>query len=734
MKLVICEKPSVAEKIAYALGRGSAAKKALYGVPYYEVERDGGKLVVVSAVGHLYTLKQAKGAREYPAFNIEWAPTHEVEKDADYSKKYLDTIAKLAPGAEEYICACDYDIEGSLIGYNVMRFACVVENGTRMKFSALTPDDLEEAYVGRGKLDLPNALAGEARHMLDWFYGINLSRALMSSIRSAGAHQVMSIGRVQGPALALLARKEKDIGAFASQPYWEVTCIAKGTLFGNTKGRFQKKEEAASALAASASPGTVQKVERKEYSQAPSPPFDLTSLQVEAYRMFNFAPALTLQLAQSLYENTLISYPRTSSQKLPSKLTLRKIIESLSRVKEYELSAKGLLAKNRVAPLEGKKDDPAHPAIHPTGFYKQLGEREMKLYDLIAKRFLSCFAEPARREAQRVEILSGSERYAASGNRTVEQGWFSIYAPYVKLDETTLPPFSQGESVALSDFGMQEKKTQPPKRFTPASLVSELEKHHLGTKATRASVVETLFKRGYAGGTSIKVTPFGMAVFDSLSKLAPEILDEKLTRQIEDEMEKIADGENEKKAIEDGKRVLEGILRKFEGKEKEIGMGLLSGLRSKAMGDSLLGKCPKCGDGELRIIKSKAGRQFVGCTAYPGCTNTYSLPQGVRIVPAGKLCEKCGTPKIRGLRGKGFAFEVCLNPTCKSEGDVVSEAPTIQRPAPAKAAPAAAAAVKAAPEAKAALQAAVPAAESPKKKPAAKAKKPAAAKKAGKKK
>jgi len=674
MKIVICEKPKVAEKIAYALGRGSAVKKALYGVPYYEVERDGQELVVVSAVGHIYTLRQKDGERGYPVFDIEWAPSHEVEKGADYTKKYLETIEKLAPGADEYICACDFDIEGSLIGYNVIRFLGDVKKGSRMKFSALTSGDLEEAFAERGALDMPNALAGEARHMLDWFYGINLSRALMGAMREAGAHQVMSIGRVQGPALAILAKKEKEIAAFVSTPYWEIVCKAKETEFENARGRFLKKEEAQAALGASKPEGIVQKLEKREYLQAPPAPFDLTSLQVEAYRVLGVAPARTLELAQALYENSLISYPRTSSQKLPAKLNLKKIISELAKNPAYAKSAGALLAQNRTIPLEGKKDDLAHPAIHPTGLFKQLGEKEMKLYDLVVKRFLSCFGTPAKREAQKVEILSGSERYVAGGNRTVELGWFAIYEPYVKLEEKSLPPFSEGEHVALSSFQVLEKKTQPPKRYTPASIVSELEKLGLGTKATRATIVETLFKRGYLDGTSIKVTPFGLAVFDNLSKFAPEILDTELTKGIEEEMEKIADGENEKKAIEEGKAVLEKILKKFDGKEKEVGLGLLSGLKVKELGDSLLGKCVKCG-GDLRAIRSRMGKQFVGCSSYPKCTATYPLPQGAKIVPLGKACEKCGTPTIRVIRKARKTFEMCIDPACETKKSWARPAP-----------------------------------------------------------
>ena len=586
MKLVICEKPNAAEKIAAAIADGKAVRKNAGGVGYWEAERDGEHVVVVSAVGHLYTLRQIGKGWKYPVFDVEWAPTSEVEKDAGYQKPYLDAIKKLAKDADEYVLACDFDTEGSLIGYNVLRFACNSEKGSRMKFSTLTSEDLENAWMERGGLDLENALAGEARHILDWYYGINLSRALMACLRQAGGRQVMSIGRVQGPALSILARKEKEISAFVSQPYWELSCMGKGIEFENTHGRYAKKEEADAALANSASQGIAQKLERKEYLQPPAPPFDLTSLQVEAHRALGFDPKFTLELAQTLYEGALISYPRTSSQKLPEKLNLKKIMEGLAKQPAYAPHAKKLLAAGKTVPLEGKKDDPAHPAIHPTGQSGGMGERESRLYDLIVKRFLSCFAEPATRESQKVLVASGKEKYSASGNRTVKQGWFEIYAPYVKLEEVTLPEFSESESVPLTNFKIDEKKTQPPKRYTAASIISELEKRGLGTKATRAAIVDTLFRRGYVDGKSIAATTFGIAVFDLLSTAAPEILDDELTHNIEEDMEKIRDGENEKKAIDNGKEVLGKILGKFEGHEREIGLGLLSGLRRKDAGDS----------------------------------------------------------------------------------------------------------------------------------------------------
>src|SRR3989338_1867401 len=345
MQLIICEKPKVAQKVAAALSGGKYEQKRQSGVSYFLLERAGRKIAVAPAVGHVYSLMQEKGERGYPVFGIKWVPAYEVDKGADYTKGYVESIEALAKKADEFVCACDYDIEGSLIGFNVIRFACKSEKGKRMKFSALTEDDLIEAYEGMGELDYLNAYAGEARHMLDWFYGINLSRALMEAIRKSGKYQVMSIGRVQGPTLHILAMREKEIVAFKPVPYWQLFALCKAVRFTHAKERFLKKEEASAALKASSNDGVVESVEAREYAQNPLPPFYLTDLQVEAYRQFSFAPAQTLQMAQTLYESSLISYPRTASQKLPEKLNLPKIINAISKQGEYEKSAGELIEK-----------------------------------------------------------------------------------------------------------------------------------------------------------------------------------------------------------------------------------------------------------------------------------------------------------------------------------------------------------------------------------------------------
>ncbi|MFH1094667.1 MAG: DNA topoisomerase I [Candidatus Micrarchaeota archaeon] len=675
MQLIIAEKPKVAEKIAQALAEGPVLKEKGKGqASYFIVRRKGIEIAIAPAVGHIYGLAEKnKTGYTYPVFDIEWKPAYEAEKEADYTKGYVQTLEMLGKKADEVVVACDYDIEGSLIGYNALRYACRKEakDGRRMKFSALTAGDLVDAYENREALDVPNAQAGEARHMLDWFYGINLSRALMGAIKSAGKFQVMSIGRVQGPALKLLADREKAIEAFVSTPYWELTCHIDGVEFKHEKDRFTDKGEAQKALAASEpGPHSIINIVKKPYEQMPNPPFDLTSLQVEAYRQFKFAPTQTLEMAQTLYEQSMISYPRTSSQKLPAKLNLGKIVQALGKQPEYASLCQQLVSAQRFKPYEGKKEDPAHPAIHPTGQQGSVGERERKLYDLIVKRFLACMAPPAKRESQRVKARCGSEGFNTAGSRTLEPGWFEFYKPYVKLEDIVLPGWKEGQAVLAKEFRNTEKKTQPPKRFTPASVISELEDHDLGTKATRAVVVDTLFKRGYlTGKTSITVTGFGKSVCDIMGKYSPEILDEELTRGIEKEMEAIQDKSiGPDVVVEDGKKILTVILEKFKSQEKAVGSDLAVALTGAREAASRLGTCPACGQ-ELRKIHLRTGSQFVGCSGYPTCRQTYPLPQGALIEALGTVCEKCHTPRIKVIRKGRKPFDMCLSPSCETKKD-----------------------------------------------------------------
>jgi len=203
-ELIITEKPAASKKIADALADKKAVKKNIKGVPYYELIHKNKNIVVGCAVGHLFSLGEKKPTNNFPTFDIEWKPTYIINK-GHFSKKYLDVLKKLSKDADEITIACDYDIEGEVIGLNVLRFICNRKDANRMKFSTLTKQDLIKSYENKANhIDWGQANAGETRHILDWYYGINISRALTSAISSQGRFKILSSGRVQGPCLKLV--------------------------------------------------------------------------------------------------------------------------------------------------------------------------------------------------------------------------------------------------------------------------------------------------------------------------------------------------------------------------------------------------------------------------------------------------------------------------------------------------------------------------------------------------
>lgn len=665
--LLIAEKPSVALRLAIALGENTQKRTVLNGVSYYELETKEGKMFIVAAVGHLYTLRQASKERGYPVLDVEWVASYKANPKADYTKKYLNVFESIAPRCDSFINACDFDIEGSVIGTNIIKFACGVsalEKSKRMKFSTTTIPDLKESFANLMPLDKNNFYAGETRHMLDWLWGINLSRALTSALVGSRFIRALSIGRVQGPALALLAKKEQDIQKFVPKPYWKIAALVHDVEFLNKRGNIIDKGVADSALAetiANMQKATVSDATETEQMLRPLPPFDLTTLQVEASKIFHLDPSMTLSIAQSLYEKSYISYPRTSSQKLPPTLGLQRIITELAKNAQFAELAKALIESRRFKPNEGAKTDEAHPAIYPTGVIpKVLSPIESKVYTLIVHRFLSCFAPYAKLARTRVEIVAGKETYAASGTRIIERGWLGFYN-HVNVSDKMLPQLKKGDQAGMTKAYTQDFMTQPPRRFSKAGLISELERRNLGTKATRAGIIDTLFRRGYVEGVSIKTTNFGMAVYEALSENAPMIMDEATTHKLDDDMEKISKGEKRASdVVEDGKRMLLDALKIFDRNKSKIAVAMKVGITES---EQVLGKCPKCG-GNLVIRHSRAGKQFAACANYPKCTNTYSLPQYAKIVPLGKVCEHCHTPIVKVIRkGKGV-FEMDLDPDC----------------------------------------------------------------------
>lgn len=679
-ELIITEKPSAAKKVAEALADGKVIKESINKVPYYRVTHNGKDLLVACAVGHLYTVgeKEKSPWSRYPVFDVSWMPTAEVDKTAAFSKKYLSVIKKLCKQADEFTVACDYDIEGEVIGLNVVRYACKAKDAARMKFSTLTKPDLRNAYKNKfPSLDWGQALAGETRHILDFYYGINLTRALTDAINAAtSGFKVLSVGRVQGPALKIVVEKEKEIRKFVPVPYWQIELdglIKEKTIQAlHQENKFWEKPQADQVMerVKHAKRGTIIKTEKKKFNQSPPVPFDLTSLQVEAYRVFKIRPKHTLDLAQNLYTEGYISYPRTSSQKLPASLGFATILNQLKKQATYAELASQVL-QTSLRPNEGKKTDDAHPSIYPTGLHpKQLGSQEAKLYDLIVKRFFAVFGDPAVRETNTLTIEINQEPFVAKGTVTLKPGWHHWYAPYVKLEEMELPPVHKGDEVEVRTIQQLAKETKPPRRYTQSSIISELEKQGLGTKATRAQVVETLFQRGYVTGESnIEATELGIKTEETLSRYSPDILDPELTRKFEEDMEHIRKKKLKGEVVlEEAKKVLSKLINTFTTKKKIIGKELSEANQEAIKIATTLGPCPNCDDGELVIKKGKFGR-FAACNNYPDCKTTYALPKTGTLKPLDKQCTHCNLPLIKVRRPRQGPQEHCLNPDCPSKGN-----------------------------------------------------------------
>ena len=657
--LIITEKPNAANRIAHALAEGSVEKHSRYGAEYYKLRRKGKEIVVVPAVGHLFVLNEQSASRHwtYPIFSVEWKPTFQ-EKGNTWSKKYYQNIFDLSKHAKELISACDYDIEGSVIAYNIIRLICNAKDGKRMKFSTLTDYDIVEAYEhASSHLDFPQIEAGLARHQLDWYFGINLSRALTLALEHSGGYWILSTGRVQGPTLSILEQKQKEIKAFKTTPFWEIELHGKidgkEIIAFHIKDKFWKKSEAESVLhRCKGKHGVIEEVEKKLRKESPPFPFDLTTLQRESYNLFGYSPKHTLDIAQALYEHALISYPRTSSQKLPAKIGWKSILGKLAGNPEYSELAKKVLSKPNLKPNEGPKEDSAHPSIFPTGHKpSRLSQYQKKVYDLIVKRFLAVFGDPAVREQVRVVIKIDEDQFVSHGITTLKPGWMELYRPYSRAKDQILPSLEKGEKVDVQRMDMLDKQTEPPSRFTQASILKEMETLGLGTKATRAQILQTLYDRSYIKDPSIIVTELGEAVVNALEKHCPEIISVDLTKKFEHEMEQIEAGKAKREEIiKKAEKELERILADFKIHEKDIGRHILAAVKEFEKEEHTVGKCV-CG-GELHIIHSKkTGKRFVGCTKYPKCKHAYPLPQHGFIHVIDKKCF-CGLGIVE-VRNKG---------------------------------------------------------------------------------
>jgi DNA topoisomerase-1 len=381
----------------------------------------------------------------------------------------------------------------------------------------------------------------------------------------------------------------------------------------------------------------------------------------------------TSSIAQRLYLAALISYPRTSSQKLPPEIGYKSILKKLGRIAEYKQEAYELLAKPVLKPTEGKKIDPAHPAVYPTGNQpeKSLNSAERNIWDLIVRRFMAVFAEPALMQSIKVTLNINGNRFQLNGKRTLEEGWLRFYMPYFKSVDSVLPPMDEGQKVSVKQVVLEDKFTAPPSRYNPSSILKRMEKEEIGTKATRAGIIQTLNSRKYTREERIVVTDLGLEVVDVLKEYCPTVVSIELTRKLEERMNEIQQGnETRENVLQDTIEILKPVVEQLKEKERVIGERLSQALMKSRLEERVIGACPVCKNGKLVILRSRtSGKRFIGCTNYfeGTCRTSFPLPQKGLAKPTGTVCRSCGWNTVRIWIKGNRPWNLCFNPLCPTK-------------------------------------------------------------------
>src|SRR5256884_1252345 len=560
--LIVCEKPDAAARVARPLDEdGDPRRIETQGVTFYESRNKHESIVICSAIGHLYAVdsKTRTSRRYYPVWDFDWKPKHLIDKKSARLARWIQVISSLANKADRFINACDYDVEGSLIGYTILRYACqgADSKAQRMKFSTMTEKELRSAYKTLAPhLDIQLVEAGRTRHELDWLYGINLSRLLtQSALKQNRGYSTLSTGRVQGPTLKFVVQREEEIQCFAPTPFWTIdaTIQHQGQTYPleYTKEKVPTLAEATQiSVDCKNALLEVANIETQTIQQPPPYPFDLSTLQSEAYRHFGYTPSRTLALAERLYLDALISYPRTSSQKLPPDVGYSEILRGIAARAEYRSLVSKLTNRTSLRPNQGPGQDSAHPAIYPTGESpkRRLLHPEANLLDLIIKRFMATFAESSLLETTKLILRKDQHSFFLKGSKLLRDGWIEFYRPYASEPDQKLPDLRVGEKVPIKKIDAVEKFTEPPSRYNPSSLLHKMEDENLGTKATRAEIIEILYRRGYIKDIRIQATPVAAKIISILDSYCPMITDSGFTSQVESQMEEIRSGSATRRA------------------------------------------------------------------------------------------------------------------------------------------------------------------------------------------
>jgi len=649
--LIVAEKNISARRIAEILSGGKkVSEQKDAGVSTYHF----GDTITAGLRGHVVEIDFEPGYQNWrsetatPRSLID-AKTIKVPTE----KRIVSLLQKLSRKADRVTIATDFDTEGELIGkeaYELVRAVNAKVLIDRARFSAITAQELQHAFSHTTELDFALAAAGEARQSIDLMWGASLTRFISLAARRGGQN-ILSVGRVQTPTLSMIVDREKEIEAFVPEKYWQLALDFEkhGEVIEarHTNGRFHEKAVAEQARDRTKAPLAVKEVRTgTKQDRAPSP-FDTTTYIVAAARL-GLSAANAMRIAEDLYMNGFISYPRTDNTVYPPSLDIDGILKTLKN-SPFKKDVDWVLAHRRPVPTRGKKSSTDHPPIHPTGAAtrEMLGDDAFKVYELVLRRFLATLSPDAQWKTLKILFDANGEEYTTTGGQLMEPGWHAVY-PFSEARETLLPEFTTGETLPIKKVTLDEKETLPPARYTQSKLIQRMEELGLGTKSTRHEVIAKLVSRKYVEGAPLRPTLVGRVVTESLEQHADTITKPDMTRTLESHMQLIKQSQRTREdVIKESREMLHHAFDQLEANEQVIG----DDIRDRTAEEMNLGKCPVCG-GTLAIKHLRGNTQFIGCSRYPDCSFNIGLPmaQWGFAVRTDEKCEKHNLNYVRLVR------------------------------------------------------------------------------------
>jgi DNA topoisomerase I len=722
MRLIVTEKNNSAKKIADILSGGTAKEGSSYKTPYYEWSDGNGDHLAIGLKGHV--LNPA-----FPESYNNWQETNPRDLiDAELIKEPTDknvvrALKKVAKDAEDIVIATDYDREGELIGLEALQEIveanpelATSDNGNfagvkRARYSALTKGEIERAFTDLDELSMPLANAGAARQDMDLIWGATLTRAVSMATRRFGSN-FLSVGRVQSPTLGLIVQRELERRAHEPEPFWEVSARfahPDGSFVAeHATDKFWDEAEAKAAVENSKSPGTVKEISARKSTRKPPAPLNTTAFTTDASNRLGITPSRAMRIAEDLYMDGYISYPRTDNTVYPKSLDTKELVKQLVAVEDFK-AGEFLLDGRSLEPTRGKKETTDHPPIYPTQAVnprrlEARSDAHRRVYELVARRFLATFSPPMVTESTRANIetakgrpnAESGETYFVRGSVVLDPGFAAIYT-YARSADTEIPKLEEGQQLDLEGVEIEGKETPPPPRISQGKLIEMMEERGLGTKATRADIIQKLYDRGYVFANPPEPSETGIAMAKAFEHYVPRMATPDMTAEMEAEMDQIEMGEVTKdEVLTDSRDMLRYAFDEMgddvrtedeESKWRKFAREIWAGMDQ----DRVLGPCIVCKeagrsqpDGSpnmLRIIRArKSGKRFVGCQGWDAdnpdspnsCDQTFPLPQRVKgLYKLEEVCSVCGrTPRLQVIPWRGRPWKLCLNDECPSMAEM----------------------------------------------------------------